>query len=106
MSDGSGWSDKSPETGLLATSRKSEMKLTNVARARLGDELLRDFKSFLMQGGMCARPGGTLRASRLRPWAQPPSAGRPASVVHSTEVVRGGDPWAAHQIIGCSFSGL
>ncbi len=35
-----------------ATSRKSERKLTNVARASLGDELLRDYESFLRQNGL------------------------------------------------------
>ena len=35
-----------------ATSRKSEMKLTNVARASLNDELLQDYESFLRQNGL------------------------------------------------------
>ena len=39
-------------SGAAATSRKSEMKLTNVARASLNDELLKDYKSFLVQRGM------------------------------------------------------
>jgi hypothetical protein len=37
---------------MAATSRKSEMKLTNVARASLSDELLRDYQSFLRQNGL------------------------------------------------------
>src|ERR1051325_170323 len=39
-------------SGAAATSRKSEMKLTNVARASLSDELLRDYDSFLIQNGL------------------------------------------------------
>lgn len=39
-------------SGAAATSRKSEMKLTNVARSSLSDELLTDYKSFLIQGGL------------------------------------------------------
>src|SRR5437867_6855319 len=38
--------------GAAATSRKSEMKLTNVARASLNDELLKDYKSYLMLRGL------------------------------------------------------
>src|SRR5437762_12164938 len=37
------------------TSRKTEMKLTNVARASLSDELLRDYESFLTQNGQWDR---------------------------------------------------
>jgi len=39
-------------SGAAATSRKSEMKLTNVARASLSDELAKDYKSFLIQRGL------------------------------------------------------
>ena len=35
-----------------ATSRKTEIKLTNVARASLSDELLKDYKSYLVQNGL------------------------------------------------------
>lgn len=45
----SGVRNISEGSGAAATSRKSEMKLTNVARASLNDELLKDYKSFLMQ---------------------------------------------------------
>ncbi len=38
--------------GAAATSRKSEMLLTNVARASLSDELLKDYHSFLTQRGL------------------------------------------------------
>jgi len=39
-------------SGAAATSRKSEMLLTNVARASLRDELLPDYESFLRQRGL------------------------------------------------------
>ena len=48
----SGVRNISEGSGAAATSRKSEMKLTNVARASLSDELLKDYKSFLIQSGM------------------------------------------------------
>src|ERR1041385_6882047 len=44
-------------SGAAATSRKkSEMKLTNVARASLSEELLGDYKSFLVQNGLRVWP--------------------------------------------------
>lgn len=48
----SGVRNISEGSGAAATSRKSEMKLTNVARASLNDELLKDYKSFLTQNGL------------------------------------------------------
>ena len=48
----SGVRNISEASGAAATSRKSEMKLTNVARASLNDELLRDYESFLRQNGL------------------------------------------------------
>lgn len=48
----SGVRNISEGSGAAATSRKSEMKLTNVARASLNDELLRDYESFLRQNGL------------------------------------------------------
>ena len=48
----SGVRNISEGSGAAATSRKSEMKLTNVARASLSDELAKDYKSFLIQGGL------------------------------------------------------
>ncbi len=45
----SGVRNISEGSGAAATSRKTEIKLTNVARASLGDELLRDYESFLRQ---------------------------------------------------------
>lgn len=48
----SGGRNISEGNGAAATSRKSEMLLTNVARASLSDELIKDFKSFLFQRGL------------------------------------------------------
>jgi len=45
----SGVRNISEGSGAAATSRKSEMMLTNVARSSLSDELLKDFESFLVQ---------------------------------------------------------
>lgn len=48
----SGVRNISEGSGAAATSRKSEMLLTNVARASLSDELLKDYESFLTQSGL------------------------------------------------------
>ncbi len=48
----SGVRNISEGSGAAATSRKSEMLLTNVARASLSDELLKDYKSLLIQLGL------------------------------------------------------
>lgn len=48
----SGVRNISEGSGAAATSRKIEMKLTNVARASLSDELLKDYESFLIQRGL------------------------------------------------------
>src|SRR5262249_5813892 len=52
--------------GLAATSRKSELKLTNVARASLSDELLRDFQTFLRQRGLRVWPKTSREALAMR----------------------------------------
>ena len=48
----SGVRNISEGSGAAATSRKTEIKLTNVARASLSDELLKDYKSFLVHRGL------------------------------------------------------
>lgn len=48
----SGCRNISEGSGAAATSRKSEMKLTNVARSSLSDELAKDYKSFLIHRGL------------------------------------------------------
>ena len=48
----SGVRNISEGSGAAATSRKTELKLTNVARASLADELCKDYHSFLTQRGL------------------------------------------------------
>jgi four helix bundle suffix protein len=48
----SGVRNISEGSGAAATSKKMEMKLTNVARASLNDELAKDYKSYLVQTGL------------------------------------------------------
>ncbi len=62
----SGVRNISEGSGMAATSRKSEMKLTNVARASLSDELLRDFESFLVQRGLRVWPKDSREAKAMR----------------------------------------
>jgi four helix bundle suffix protein len=62
----SGVRNISEGSGAAATSRKSEMTLTNVARASLGDELLRDYESFLRQNGLRVWPKDSPRARAMR----------------------------------------
>jgi restriction system protein len=53
-------------SGAAATSRKTEIKLTNVARASLNDELLRDYESFLRQNGLCVWSKDSPKAIAMR----------------------------------------
>jgi restriction system protein len=62
----SGVRNISEGSGAAATSRKSEMKLTNVARASLSDELLRDYESFLRQNGLRVWPKDSRQALAMR----------------------------------------
>jgi restriction system protein len=62
----SGVRNISEGSGAAATSRKSEMKLTNVARASLSDELLRDYESFLTQNGLRVWPKDAREALAMR----------------------------------------
>jgi len=62
----SGVRNISEGSGAAATSRKSEMKLTNVARASLSDELLRDDESFLRQNGLRVWPKDSREALAMR----------------------------------------
>lgn len=79
----SGVRNISEGSGAAATSRKSEMKLTNVARASLSDELLPDYESFLTQHGLRVWPKDSRAARAMRarlakdhvPGLPPPPAG-------------------------------
>src|SRR5712672_2329284 len=62
----SGVRNISEGSGAAATSRRSEMKLTNVARASLSDELLRDYESFLTQRGLRIWPKDSKEAKAMR----------------------------------------
>lgn len=62
----SGVRNISEGSGMAATSRKSEMKLTNVARASLNDELLRDYETFLRQNGLRVWPKDSREALAMR----------------------------------------
>ena len=62
----SGVRNISEGSGAAATSRKSEMLLTNVARASLIDELLPDYESFLRQRGLRVWPKDSREALAMR----------------------------------------
>ncbi len=62
----SGVRNISEASGAAATSRKTEMKLTNVARASLSDELLRDYESFLVQNRLRVWPKESREARAMR----------------------------------------
>jgi restriction system protein len=62
----SGVRNISEGSGAAATSRKTEMKLTNVARASLNDELLRDYESFLRQNGLRVWPKESRESRAMR----------------------------------------
>ena len=62
----SGVRNISEGSGMAATSRKSELKLTNVARASLSDELLRDYETFLRQHGLRVWPKDSREALAMR----------------------------------------
>lgn len=62
----SGVRNISEGSGMAATSRKSEMKLTNVARASLSDELLKDYETFLRQNGWRVWPKESREALAMR----------------------------------------
>ena len=62
----SGVRNISEGSGAAATSRKSEMKLTNVGRASLADELLPDYESFLVQRGLRVWPKDSRHARAMR----------------------------------------
>ncbi len=62
----SGVRNISEGSGAAATSKRSEMLLTNVARASLNDELLKDYKSYLMQNSLRVWPKDCREALAMR----------------------------------------
>lgn len=62
----SGVRNISEGSGAAATSRKSEIKLTNVARSSLSNELLKDYISFLTHRNLLVWPKESLEALAMR----------------------------------------
>jgi four helix bundle suffix protein len=62
----SGVRNISEGSGAAATSRKSEMKLTNVARASLNDELVKDYETFLLHHELRIWPKDSREAKAMR----------------------------------------
>jgi restriction system protein len=62
----SGVRNISEGSGAAATSKKMEMKLTNVARSSLNYELAKDYKSFLMQRGLRVWPKNSKQCLAMR----------------------------------------
>lgn len=62
----SGVRNISEGSGAAATSRKSEMYLTNIARASLKDELIPDYESFLRQNGLRVWPKDAPKTLAMR----------------------------------------
>lgn len=62
----SGVRNISEGSGVAATSRKSEMMLTNVSRASLNDELLKDYETFLRHNGLRVWPKESREARAMR----------------------------------------
>jgi restriction system protein len=108
----SGVRNISEGSGMAATSRKSEMKLTNVARASLSDELLRDYETFLRQNGLRIWPKNSREALAMRqrlaqdiaPNISPPPAGgvRLSGLLGLSEFVEKAAPELAANAMVCA----
>ena len=84
----SGVRNISEGSGAAATSRKTEIKLTNVARASLSDELAKDYQSFLIQRGLRVwhkdGPEALAMRERLKPDVVPALPPAPEGTVRLT----------------------
>lgn len=110
----SGVRNISEASGAAATSRKTEMKLTNVARASLSDELLHDYKSFLLQNGLRVwhKDSREARAMRERlrhdvyPHLPPPAEGkvRLTGLAGLADFVAKADPELAANAMLCAVN--
>jgi len=108
----SGVRNISEGSGAAATSRKTEMKLTNVACASLNDELRRDYESFLLQNGLRVWPKdsreGLAMRKRLRQDLAPNLPPSPAGKVRLTglaglaDFVNKADPEPAANAMLCA----
>jgi hypothetical protein len=78
-----------------ATSKKTELKLTNVARASL-EELLLDYQDFLRQRGLRLWPKDSPEALAVRRRYQstPPSPPHPSDLSHSSDPSNPSDPYS------------
>jgi four helix bundle suffix protein len=107
----SGTRNISEGSGAAATSKKSEILLTNVARASLSDELLKDYRSFLVQRGLSVwdkdSPAALAMRERLRhdmaPNLPPEQEGRPrlTGLNGLTEFIAQADPEIAGNAMLC-----
>lgn len=110
----SGARNISEGSGAAATSKKTEIHLTNVARASLSDELLKDYRSFLMQRGLRVwekdSPEALAMRERLRydvaPDLPPEQAGRPrlTGLNGLTAFVAKADPEIAGNAMLCAVN--
>jgi restriction system protein len=110
----SGVRNISEASGAAATSRKTEMKLTNVARASLSDELLRDYESFLVQHSLSVWPKDSREAGAMRarlaqdhapPMPPPPGGGvRLTGLAGLSEFVAKAQPEIAANAMVCAVN--
>ena len=108
----SGVRNISEGSGAAATSRKTEMKLTNVARASLADELLPDYESFLAQNGLRIWPKESQKARAMRarlrqdrvaePAVEPAGRVRLAGLSGLADFVAGAEPELAGNAMLCA----
>jgi four helix bundle suffix protein len=110
----SGVRNISEASGAAATSRKTEIKLTNVARASLSDELAKDFESFLIQRGLKVWDKNSKKALAMRerlkhdvfPNLPPALNGVPqlTGLLGLPEFVRKADPEIAANAMICAIN--
>lgn len=110
----SGVRNISEGSGAAATSKKTEIKLTNVARASLSDELLKDYRSFLVQRGLPVwekdSPQALAMRGRLKhdvaPDVPPERAGHPrlAGLKGLAEFVAKAEPELAANAMLCAVN--
>jgi len=110
----SGVRNISEGSGAAATSKKSEMLLTNVARASLSDELLKDYRSFLIQRGLPLWDKDSSKALAMRerlrhdvvPDLPPEKEGRTrlSGLTGLVEFVRAAEPEIAANAMVCAVN--
>lgn len=110
----SGIRNISEASGAAATSRKTEIKLTNVARASLNDELLPDYESFLRQNGLRIWDKDSREARAMRERlaqdhmenlpAAPPGTVRLTGLSGLTDFVGKADPEVAANAMICAVN--